>query len=148
MPTMAQNPAFVAYALSTVVLMLNLSLLWAMSGGVRGKTKTALNPEDVVSVAKGAALVQADPPEVARVLRAHQNALVNIVPFVFLGLLFVLVNGPAREAQILFGAFTFFRVGHSISYLAGKQPWRSLTFLLGALTTLVLMVEVVRYLLS
>jgi microsomal prostaglandin-E synthase 1 len=35
--------------------------------------------------------------------------------------------------------FTAARLAHTFAYLGGRQPWRTLSFTLGALTTLVLM---------
>jgi prostaglandin-E synthase 1 len=144
MPTLAANPAFVAYAACLLVLSLNMLVLWAYSGSVRGKTKTTPNKED----AGGSKLVESEPPEVARVLRAHTNAMANIVPFAILGLVYVLAGGSATVAEIVFGVFTVARLGHSFAYVNGKQPWRSLFFGLGGLTTLVLMGFIVKALVS
>src|SRR3954470_18274258 len=101
-----QSPAFVAYTVSTSVLVLNQLILWLMSAGARGKSKTATNPEDLASVAQGATLTDHDPPEVARIIRAHANGQANILQFLILGALFVQVGGSALEAQIIFGVFT------------------------------------------
>lgn len=140
---LSSNPALMVYVLATLVLCLNLLFLWVYSGGVRGKTKTAMNPEDAVTVAKGAQVSDSDPPEVARVLRAHRNAEASIYPFLALGLAFVLLGGPAEHAKIIFGTFVGARLVHSISYLAGKQPWRSLGFVVGLLAILGLMGDMV-----
>jgi hypothetical protein len=50
--------------------------LWGYSGAVRAKTKTAINKEDAAM--QSARLAETDPPEVARVLRAHSNAQASI----------------------------------------------------------------------
>ena len=118
--------ALYAYALTAIVLSVNLLILWIYSGSVRSKTKTAINPEDADTFK--AKLAEFDPPEVRRVLRAHTNALSNIVPFLILGLVYVLIGGTAGTAKIIFGIFTVARLCHSIAYLAGKQPWRSIFF--------------------
>ncbi len=142
MQSLATNPAFLAYAGMIIVLSLNLLVLWGYSGAVRGKSKTTPNPEDAKG--SGAAVVEVEPPEVARVLRAHKNAMANIVPFAFLGIVYVLAGGSSTMAHVLFGVFTFARVAHSFAYLKGKQPWRSIFFGLGALTTLILMGMIVK----
>jgi microsomal prostaglandin-E synthase 1 len=144
MPNLAANQAFLAYAVSMLVLALNLLVLWGYSGAVRGRTKTTPNTEDASPPAKGTKVVEGEPPEVARVLRAHANAMANIVPFAVLGLVFVLAGGGATAAAVLFAVFVTARVLHSFVYLAGKQPWRSLAFGIGALDTLVLMGFIVR----
>jgi uncharacterized MAPEG superfamily protein len=146
MTSLAAQPAFVAYAVSLILLSLNMLLLWAYSGSVRGKSKTTPNREDAGTIARGAQLLESDPPEVARVLRAHRNATANIVPFAILGLVFVLAGGSGTVAAVIFGVFTAARLAHSFAYLGEKQPWRSLSFGVGGLTTLVLMGFVVRQL--
>ncbi len=135
-----ENAAFVVYAIACLVLCINLLFLWTYSGAVRARTKTAINPED--SARFGATLKEVDPPEVARVLRAHGNAQASIYPFLFLGLVFVLAGGSALAAAITFGIFTVLRFLHSFAYLGEKQPWRTVFFAAGGLTTLVLMVEI------
>jgi prostaglandin-E synthase 1 len=144
MHDLASQPSFPIYALCTVVLCLNMLGLWGWSGSVRGKTKTTPNPEDATTVAKGAKVADVEPPEVARVLRAQRNADVNIVPFLVLGLLYVINGASARAAWILFGGFTLARLGHTFAYLYGKQPWRTIFFVIGGVMTLALMVQVVR----
>jgi len=134
--SLATNGAFVAYAASIVVLTLNLAVVWTMSAVVRGKSRTTPNEEDAKA---GRSRVEPqDPPEVARVLRAHANAMANIVPFAILGLVYVLAGGSAQVALIVFGVFTAVRIAHSVAYLAGKQPWRTIFFVSGLVTTVVL----------
>ncbi len=141
METSPSNPTFVAYAVTCVILSVNLMVVWAYSGVTRGKTKTAINEEDADRF--GAALAPVDPPPVARVLRAHANAQAAIYPFLFLGLVFLLAGGSAGFARVDFGVFVVARVMHSIVYLAGKQPWRTLLFIVGGLATLALMGDIV-----
>ena len=136
MSNLASTSAFLAYAVSLIVLSLNLLVLWSYSGGVRAKTKTTPNEEDA---ARGSKLLPDNPPEVARVLRAHANAMANIVPFAILALVYVLAGGSGTAAAAIFGVFTLSRLAHSFAYLGGRQPWRTLSFGLGIVTTRVLM---------
>jgi prostaglandin-E synthase 1 len=141
MPSLATNPAFIAYAVTLIVLSLDLLLLWAYSGAVRGRAKATPNVED----ARGSnRLVEIEPPEIARVLRVHANAAANIVPFAILGLVYVLAGAPVMAASIVFGVFALARIAHAFAYLGGKQPWRTISFSVGALSTLVLMGLIVR----
>jgi len=146
MQSMATNPAFLAYAAMLIVLSLNMLVLWAYSGAVRGKTKTTPNREDARS--PELQVVEAEPPEVARVLRAHRNATANIVPFALLGFVWVLAGASGTAALFVFGAFTVARLAHSFAYLGGKQPWRTICYGAGAVTTLVLIVFLVRTLVA
>ena len=130
------NPAFVAYAITALVLSANLLFLWARSGAVRAGTKIAVNEED--SIRFGAALEDRDPPAVARVLRVHANAQATIYPFLVLGLVFVLAGGSGTAAKILFGIFTAARLMHSVVYLKGMQPWRTIFFIISGLAIIAL----------
>ncbi len=146
---MAKDPVLVAYALTVVVNSLNLTMLWAISGVTRGHTKTAMNPEDAaMAQRRGASVVTVDPPEVARVLRVHRNSFDNTIPFLLLGAVFAALGPDKLEAQIVFGVFTAARLLFSYAYLKALQPWRTLSYLIGLLATLVLMVEVGRLALS
>jgi len=142
------NPSFLIYSASMVLLCLNVLALWGYSGAVRNKSKTTPNPEDLGATAKGAALAEVDPPAVARVLRAHRNAADNILPFAVLGLLFVLWGASPMLTAIFCGVFVVARVGHSLSYLGEKQPWRTISFGVGALATLVMVGFLVRALVA
>jgi uncharacterized MAPEG superfamily protein len=135
------SPLFIAYAITALLLCLNLIVLWAMSGGVRAGTKTALNAEDAAQFK--VAHVDSDPPAVARVLRAHANAEATIYPFLILGLVYVLADGSYQTGAVIFGAFVFARILHSVFYLTGRQPWRTLFFALSGFALLALMVALV-----
>ena len=50
------NPSFVAYAISCLILCLNLLFLWGYSGTSRARTKTAMNAEDALRF--GAVLIE------------------------------------------------------------------------------------------
>ena len=145
MSSLATNPAFVAYAVMLIVLSLNMLVLWAYSGAARAKTKTTPNPEDARTATQ---VVDGDPPDVARVLRAHRNATDNILPFALLGFVYVLAGASGTAAAIVFGAFTVARLAHSFAYLGGKQPWRSVFYSAGALATLALIGLLVRTLVT
>jgi uncharacterized MAPEG superfamily protein len=132
---------FIAYAITALALSLNLIVLWAMSGVVRTRSKTALNPEDAAQFK--VAQSDADPPAVARVLRAHANAEASIYPFLILGLVFVLAGGGYKTGAIIFAVFVVARVLYSVFYIAARQPWRTISFALGGVATLALMIALV-----
>jgi uncharacterized MAPEG superfamily protein len=148
MSSLTANPSFLIYSAAMVVLCLNMLGLWGYSGSVRGKTKTTPNPEDPDTVAKGATVAAVDPPEVARVLRAHRNAADNILPFAILALLFVIWGASPMLTAIFCGTFVVARLGHTLSYLGGKQPWRTVTFVIGGVATLVMVGFLVRTLIA
>jgi uncharacterized MAPEG superfamily protein len=140
------NPVFVAYAVTCVALSCNLMFLWAYSGAVRNKAKSTPNPEDASRF--NASLAETDPPGVTRVLRAHANAQSSIVPFLALGLVYVLAGGPPGPALLYFTVFTVARWLHSWAYLGARQPLRTIFFVVASLPLLALMVHVAWLLLA
>jgi len=141
MNNLSQSPVFIAYAAACVVLCCNLLFLWVYSGTMRNRVKSTPNAEDVPLF--GGALAEIEPPAIARVLRAHSNAQASIYPFLVLGLIYVLAEGTAALGTTYFITFCAARLLHSYAYVAAKQPWRTISFVVGGLVTLALMVNVV-----
>ncbi len=110
------------------------------TASTRARHKVALNPEDAARF--GRQLSTSEHPEVERVQRAHRNDLENIPAFLLLGLIAVLAGVPQLGLHICLIAFTAARVGHSVAYLKAMQPWRSVSFGVGQLSTLGLMVMI------
>jgi microsomal prostaglandin-E synthase 1 len=148
MSSLTTNPSFLIYSATMVVLCLNILALWGYSGAVRAKSKTTPNREDPGTVAKGASVADVDPPEVARVLRAHRNAADNILPFGILALLLVVWGASPMLTGILCGTFVFARLAHTLTYLGEVQPWRTRTFVIGGVATLVMIGFLVRSLIA
>jgi prostaglandin-E synthase 1 len=141
----AAYPVFPAYAITCVVLCLNLLMLWVSSGAIRAKDGVAINPED--GARYGVPVSEFDPPTVARLLRAHRNAEATIYPFLLLGLLYVFAGGRAAIAIPIFTIFVVARIVHSIVYLKAMQPWRSIAFAVSLLAIVVLMGAIIHDLL-
>jgi microsomal prostaglandin-E synthase 1 len=144
MPTLAQSPSMLVYSITMIVLCVNLLVLWGYSGTVRSRSKTTPNAEDPETIVKGAAVTAADPPDVARALRAHTNAAANIVPFAILGFLYVVYGASTLSMAIVCGVFVVARIGHTVVYLRAIQPWRTILYAIGGVDTFVLTVLLVR----
>jgi len=145
MNAIAWSPSFLVYTASMIVLCLNVLGLWVYSGSVRAKKKVTPNPEDVAQFKNQ---LGDDPPEVARVLRAHRNAADNILPFAILALLFVLWGGSTLLTAIFCGVFVAARLTHTASYLAEKQPFRTISFVVGSVDAVVLVGFLVKALIT
>jgi uncharacterized MAPEG superfamily protein len=136
----AGNPVFLAYVYACLVSSINLLALWVSSGVVRARSGVAINPED--GARYSAPVREQDPPAVARILRAHRNAEAATYPFFILGLVYVLLGGPASIAIPIFAIFTAARIVHSIVYLMARQPWRTISFAVSLLALIALMVAI------
>jgi uncharacterized MAPEG superfamily protein len=135
------NPTLGAYALTSIILTLNLLVLWILSGTKRARAGVAINPED--GARYGAPVSQTDPPEVARYLRAHRNAEATIYPLLVLGMVYTLMGGTAKAAVPVFAVFVVARVAHSIAYLRSLQPWRTIAFAVSLVAIISLMLATV-----
>ncbi|CAJ0960184.1 unnamed protein product [Ranitomeya imitator] len=108
------------------------------------------NPEDALAHSKGGdpkKFLRTD-QDVERVRRCHLNDIENIIPFVGVGLFYVLSNPDLYFALLHFRVFVASRVLHTISYLMPlPQPSRALTFFVGYLVTVSMAVFTLRGLL-
>jgi microsomal prostaglandin-E synthase 1 len=144
MSTFLADPSFKLYAICCSILSLQMLVLGAVTAATRANRQHYLNPEDASVSRKDAKLVEGgvDHPDVARVQRAHRNLLESLPLFFALGLIFVLAGGSPLGAKICFGAFTGARVLHSIVYIKGIQPWRTIVFAIGLLSLVGLIVQI------
>ncbi len=138
----ALDPAFRYYALAAAVVALHLFTLAGITGYVRATRKVFVNPEDA-KLNKGE---QADleHPDVARVKRAHQNLIESAIPFFAIGALYVATGGTERGTLIYCATFVGARILHSIFYMLGKQPFRTITFAIGVFAVIGMAVHVIR----
>jgi glutathione S-transferase len=148
MPFNLRDPAFHVYAGTVIWLCLHMVLLDAYGGVARVKTKTVVNPEDAASVAKGADIVKSDPDTVARVMRAHRNLLSNGVPFLLLCGLWMMFSPSFTMIAAVCGTFVVARLVHSIAYVREAQPFRTLSFVVGQIAMVVVVVQIARGLLG
>jgi prostaglandin-E synthase 1 len=147
--TLLQNPDFRLYALCVCALSFLMLIIGAMTAAKRNTVKQFLNVEDAKVSAKDAKVIEEyEHPDVARVMRAHRNALESVPIFFATGLLYVLVGGPSLGAQICFVAFTVSRVLHAVVYIKALQPWRTMMFAVGLLSLTGMMVLILRAVLT
>ncbi len=137
------HPAFSVYAVCAAILVLKMILVGHYTGMTRIRKKAYLNPEDAESFSQMSEFQAQESPEVERGLRAHRNDLESTLPFLGIGPVYLLMGASAGLASGLIVGFTFFRCVFSVLYLAGLQPWRSISFILGELCLLVMLVQII-----
>lgn len=143
MPPLAASPSFKLFMVCCVLLSFQMLVLAGMTAARRSSRQTFLNPEDdKVSFAGAKFNEGVEHPDVARIMRAHRNTLESVPLFFALGLIFVLAGGSTLGAQICFGAFTGARMLHSVFYLNALQPWRTISYGIGAFSLIGLMVQI------
>lgn len=140
METVLEGAAFKIFASVCALLIIKTVFLAFATGVARGKKKAWANPEDK----KGDGDLVGEKQElVDRVARAHQNAVHNVLPFAIVGLLYTFMGAPEFAMQIYCYTFFVARVLHSICYLAKLQPWRTLSFAIGALCIIGMATQVI-----
>ncbi|EJM56777.1 MAPEG family protein [Pseudomonas sp. GM48] len=126
--------ALTVYALCVVVLFLKMFAVSCYQGFFRIRFRAFTNTEDAAvfnRIAREKELAQ-----VTRAARAWANDLESIPAFFALGGLAVAMNVPASITAWLSVLFTIARVLHTLAYLKGVQPWRTVFYGVGILCLL------------
>lgn len=135
------TPAMRAYALTTVVLFIKMSLNSGIQGFHRIGKKAFVNPEDARVFGNVVPRVE-ELPQVQRAAAVWRNDLENIPIFLFLALVFTLGEISPDGAPWYFGTFVAARFAHMFFYLNAMQPWRFLAFVTGQLACVGMAVQI------
>ncbi|XP_059616908.1 microsomal glutathione S-transferase 1-like [Phlebotomus argentipes] len=121
-----ENPVFLAYVTWACILGIKMLLMSPLTGTFRVKNAAFANPEDLP---KQTTELKTD-EQVERVRRAHLNDMENILPFLTIGLIYVLTNPNPMIAIILFRVAGTVRIIHTIIYAIYpiRQPARAICF--------------------
>lgn len=139
MNPLTDNPAMQAYFASAVALGLNLLVLANNTALTRAKAVEVVNPEDKRINPKATVVYEAGNDLTSRYRRAHRNALENIPLFLITGYLLALTPISFTALATLFGIFVVARIAHSVFYMKGVQPFRTLSFVIGGLVQLAIL---------
>jgi glutathione S-transferase len=128
------QPAVRVLAFWYLLLVVKMLMLIFRISSARMKTSTFATPEDYAAIG-------ATPPDgplvpderIERLRRALQNDLENILPFFAVGLIYALSGPSLGMARFLFAGFALSRILHTVFYLQGRQPHRSIAFMAGML---------------
>lgn len=136
------DPVFQAYTVSALVLGANLLILANNTALTRAFSSEVVNPEDLRLSPAGTVVYEAGNDKTARYRRAHRNALENIPLFLVTAFLLALLDPPVALTIGLFSAFVAARLMHSVAYVRGLQPWRTLSFAAGAIVQVLILVVI------
>lgn len=143
MASLLSTAVFQSYALFAslaAVILLGLGLVTALT---RISRKMVINHEDA-KINGGAKVADLEHADVARVKRAHQNALESSVPFFVLGFLYTQTDPSVVMAQSLFAVFVVARLLHAVFYIKAIQPFRTLSFFAATIVNVTMLVQVLR----
>lgn len=122
------------YALTAILLFLKMLAVSIYQGFHRIRNLKFVTPEDAALVGRQAAAEEL--PQVQRASQVWRNDLENIPIFLALGVAYVWVEAPAAIAAWLFPTFIAARYLHTVFYLCSLQPWRTIAYAVGILSTL------------
>ena len=140
-----QHPAFPTFVFCAALLVLKMIAVGHYTGILRIRLGAILNPEDVKAFGSDKPQAEIEHPDVARGLRAHRNDLESTLPFLAIGVPYLMIDPPAWLASTLFAAFTLLRIVFSVAYIKGLQPWRSGSFMLGELCVLIMVAQMLSW---
>ena len=124
MPSLAN---FVALVLSAVLLLANHTWLMTSTELKRLKYNMRATPEEWDASEHSQSSVSDEGlRELERRHNAHRNATENVVHFVFLALLFSVLSPVTIAAQVWIVGFAIGRLGHTFSYLTGRDGPRGI----------------------
>lgn len=143
MEMFAANPAFRTYALCSAILTLKMIFSALYTGTCRQRHQGYVNAEDAQVFGQGGATASRDEaPAVAHALRIQRNDSENLPAFFAIGLIYVLTGATAWGAAVYFWTYTIARVVHTIVYTYNLQPWRAISWIVGTLCMLGMIVQI------
>ena len=138
-PDLLVDPVVRLYVVVYILLALKMVAVGSYTSVLRLRRRVYATPEDYRL--QGMKPTDARDEDIERVRRAHQNDLENILPFFVLGFLFLMTRPSLTAASIYLVGYLIARTLHSIFYIRGLQPHRTIAFTLGGVLTLAMIVQ-------
>lgn len=129
------------YALTAVLLALKMAAISVVQGRARTAAKKFLNPEDARTL--GGETVAEEVEMVLRGGRAWRNDLENIPIFLILAWVYVAAGLSTTLFAIYCAVFVVARIVHTICYLNAVQPLRTISYTIGAVAMLALIINLI-----
>jgi glutathione S-transferase len=120
------DPVYHLLAVVSVLLVFKMMLVGTWTSVIRIRRNVYATPEDYafrgISPAPGA------DADIERTRRAHRNDLENVLPFLAVAPFYAMTHPAPTEARIFFWGFFVGRALHSVFYIRGLQPHRTIAF--------------------
>ncbi len=126
-----------SFALTVVALFVKIWGVAIFQGIYRARSDQFTRREDAEVFGDGE-VAETDPLPVDRAQRALRNDVENIPVFLFLAWSFVTLDVWPAATPYYFSVFVVARTGHSISYILGTQPARTISYTLGLAVSIAL----------
>ncbi|HEY8123315.1 MAG TPA: MAPEG family protein [Myxococcota bacterium] len=126
--------AFKLWGLAVLALALKMLVLASLTSRQRILKRVFASPEDYAT--QGIEAKRERDGDVERYRRAHRNDLENILPFFVVGAIYAATGPSDLAAWLCLPGFALARVLHTVFYLRGAMPHRTLAYAYGYFATL------------
>jgi uncharacterized MAPEG superfamily protein len=127
------------YALTAVVLEFKMAAIALVQGRGRVSTGQYVLPEDA-QLFRGTES-EHEAPIVDRASRAWRNDLENIPIFLILAGIYVMAGLSATAFAWYCWIFMVMRIIHTYTFIQAIQPWRTISYTIGAIVMIVMMIH-------
>ncbi|XP_078502075.1 prostaglandin E synthase-like [Lissotriton helveticus] len=135
------NDVFCSFVFYGLLLLVKMFVVGIITGHLRLRKKAFANPEDALRHG-GLKFCRSD-PDVERCRRLHRNDMECIYPFLFIGVLYCMLEPTPSIAKVHFRLFFLARLLHTCAYLFGlKAPTRSLAYTVGQISCFSMAVKI------
>lgn len=121
------------WAFAVLFLTLKMLVLAALTSRARLRSRTFASPEDYAQ--QGLAVRSERDADVERHRRAHRNDLENVLPFFAVGAIYAATGPSDLGAWLCLAGFAAARLLHTVFYLRGAMPHRTLAYAYGYFAT-------------
>jgi uncharacterized MAPEG superfamily protein len=132
-------PLLRIYAFTAIVLTFKMIAVSLAQGRGRVSTQIFTNPEDAQLF--GGKLEAVEASSVQRASSAWRNDLENIPIFLILAWIYVAAGLSTGAFEIYCTVFVVARILHTVFYLNAVQPWRTVSFTVGAVAMIALAIH-------
>lgn len=139
-------PSLIFWAIGAIYLFLKMHALDLAQGYARKRAQVLAVPEDAKVFGPGAVGGSSD--LLKRADNCWRNDTQNIPMFLILAAAYLLLGASPFGMGLAMLVFCLSRSLHSVAYLRGWQPWRSLAFFVGFLATIGVCVTIVMRLIT
>ncbi|WAR30701.1 MGST1-like protein [Mya arenaria] len=128
-----ENELFSKFAFYAAIVLLKTLVMSVWTARHRIPRRVFPAPEDYTFFnAKSPTATIAFDAQVERIRRCHLNDIENVIPFILIGLFYVLTGPDVNTAVLLFRVFAGARILHTLVYLNGiGQPFRAIIWSAG-----------------
>lgn len=121
------------WSVAVLALTLKMFVVAALTSRARLRSRTFASPEDYAG--QGLPVKLERDPEVERHRRVHRNDLENVLPFFAVGAIYAATGPTPLGAWLCLGGFALARLAHTVFYLSGAMPHRTLAYAYGYFAT-------------